>query len=163
MDYLKNKLAELYSSDYPDIDKGSGRRLKLTGEVVGSFRKKLKILSEAIEELNLDIEERERISQRVQEKIDKEISHLEFVLKELEKWTLGQVEIIETRRLGLERELYSLRQQKRSEYVRAWSDISTLKRKRSSFSNQWLDCDNCHDLPSVIMAGAITISTLCIS
>jgi hypothetical protein len=43
------------------------------------------------------------------------------------------VDIIETRRLGLERELFGLRQQKRSEYVRAWSDISTLKRKRREF------------------------------
>ena len=52
------------------------------------------------------------------------------MLKELENWKLGQVDIIETRRLGLERELFGLRQQKRIEYVRAWSDISTLKRKR---------------------------------
>ena len=41
--------------------------------------------------------------------------------------------MIETRRLGLERELFGLRQQKRSEYIRAWSDISTLKRKRREF------------------------------
>jgi len=41
--------------------------------------------------------------------------------------------MIETRRLGLERELFDLRQQKRSEYVRVRSDISTLKRKRREF------------------------------
>ncbi len=80
-----------------------------------------------------DIHVREKISQQLHERIDGEISHLEFVLRELETWKLGQVEIIETRRLGLGRELFGLKQQKRSEYVRAWSDVSTLKRKRRDF------------------------------
>jgi hypothetical protein len=133
MDYLKDKMAELFASEYPKIDKDSRKRLRLNKTVEGSFEKRLKILSEAIEEINLDIQERERKSQQVHHKIDGEISHLEFVLKDLENWKLGQVDIIETRRLGLERELFGLRQQKRSEYVKAWSDISTLKRKRREF------------------------------
>lgn len=133
MDNLKDSLAELYSSENPKIKKESLKRLRLNKAVARSFQKRLKILSEAIEELNLDIQERERKSQQVQDKIDGEIFHLEFVLKELEKWTLGQVEMIETRRLGLERELFGLKQQKRSEYIREWSDISTLKRKRREF------------------------------
>ena len=93
--------------------------MELTSAVAGIFQKRLKILKEAIGELNLDIQERERKSQQVQDKIDGEIFHLAFVLKELENWTLGQVDIIETRRLGLERELFDLRQQKRSEFIRA--------------------------------------------
>jgi hypothetical protein len=133
MDNLKKNLAELYSSENPRINKESLKRLRLNKAVTESFQKRLKILSEAIEEINLDIQERERKSHQVQGKIDKEIFHLEFVLKELEKWTLGQVEMIETRRLGLERELFDLRQQKRSEYIRQWSDVSTLKRKRREF------------------------------
>jgi hypothetical protein len=48
-------------------------------------------LSEVIEGLNLDIQERERKSRQVQDKIDRGVFHLEFVLRELEKWTLGQV------------------------------------------------------------------------
>jgi len=133
MDYLKDKMAELFTSEYPKIDKSSHKRLKLNKAIADSFEKRLKILSEAIGEINLDIQERERKSQQVHDKIDGEISYLEFVLKELENWTLGQVDIIETRRLGLERELFGLRQQKRSEFIRAWSDISTLKRKRREF------------------------------
>jgi hypothetical protein len=130
---LKDSLAELYSSENPKVNKDSLKRLRLNKAVARSFQKRLKILSEAIEELNLDIHERARKSQQVQEKIDGEIFHLEFVLKELEKWTLGQVEMIETRRLGLERESFGLKQQKRSECIREWSDISTLKRKRREF------------------------------
>lgn len=133
MDKLKDSLAELYSSENPKANKDSLKRLRLNKAVAKSFQKRIKILSEAIEEINLDIQERERKSHQVQGKIDKEIFHLEFVLKELEKWTLGQVEMIETRRLGLERELFDLRQQKRSEYIRQWSDVSTLKRKRREF------------------------------
>ena len=43
---------------------------------------------------------------------------------------MGKVDIIERRKLGLERMLSGLKQQSRSEYIKAWSDISTLKRKR---------------------------------
>jgi len=133
MDPLKNGLAELYGSEYPEIGKASRKRLRLNKAIAGSFEKRLKILSEAIDELNLDIREREEKGRQLQDTIDGEVSHLEFVLKDLENWKLGEVDAIETRRLGLERELFGLRQQKRSEYVRAWSDISTLKRKRREF------------------------------
>ena len=120
MDYLKNGLAELYNSEYPEVGKDSRRRLKLVSAVAGNFEKRHTILAEAIGELDNDIHVREKISQQLHERIDGEISHLEFVLRELETWKLGQVEIIETRRLGLGRELFGLKQQKRSEYVRAW-------------------------------------------
>ena len=63
MDPLKNGLAELYSSEYPEIERDSRKRLSLNKAVAGSFEKRLKILSEAIEELNLDIREREGKSQ----------------------------------------------------------------------------------------------------
>ena len=63
MDPLKNGLAELYSSEYPEIERDSRKRLSLNKAVEGSFEKRLKILSEAIEELNLDIREREGKSQ----------------------------------------------------------------------------------------------------
>ena len=88
MSCIKDRLAELCGSEYPKVSKTSGNRIRLTKEVVGSFKKRLKILSEAIEELNLDIKERESIGQEVQEKLDREIFHLEFVLKELENWKL---------------------------------------------------------------------------
>lgn len=51
MDPLKNGLAELYNSEYPKIDRGSRKRLRLNKAVAGSFEKRLKIISEAIEEL----------------------------------------------------------------------------------------------------------------
>ncbi len=154
MGSIKDRLAELYGSEYPKGSKTSGKRIRLTKIAVGSFKKRLRILSEAIEELNHDIQKRELISQQVQGKLDREISHLEFVLKELENWKLGQVDIIETRRLGLEKELIGLRYQKRSEYVKAWSDISTLERKRMEFIIEYkellktigmLDIDKLHE------------------
>jgi len=133
MDYLKNSLAELYESDYSGIDKVIGKRIDVAGAVGKTLRKKLEILAEAIEEVNQDIQERERISQQVQDKIGTDIFDLEFELRELKKWALGANDSIEARRLGLERELLDLRQQKRSECIRKWSDISSLKRKKREF------------------------------
>ena len=43
MDYLKDKVAELYGSEYPKGDKGSLKRLRLTKAVVGSLGKRRKI------------------------------------------------------------------------------------------------------------------------
>lgn len=65
---------ELFGSEYPKINKSSHKRLRLNKAVAGSFEKRLKIISEAIEELNLDIQERERKSLHVQDKIDPTLS-----------------------------------------------------------------------------------------
>lgn len=130
MDYPKNGLANSNSSEYTDIEKDTKKKLKLTEAVVGSFEKKLGILAEAIEELNLDIREREQISRQVREATDRDAFVLEFQLKELKRWSLGAADSVAARRLGLERELFDLRQQKRSEEIKQWSDISSLKRKR---------------------------------
>ena len=86
---LKNGLAELYKSEYPKLDRGGRKRLKLNKAVAGSFQKRIEILSEAIEEINLDIQERERKSRHVQDKTGGEISHLDFVLEDFENWKFG--------------------------------------------------------------------------
>lgn len=130
MEDLKKNLFDLYSSEYPTLDKNSHKRLKLNKAVARSFEKRLKILADAIKELNQDIKDREEKGNEVNNRLDEEISHLEFVLKDMEKFPIGQVDLLETRRLGLEKELFGLRQQKRSEHIRVWSDISALKRKR---------------------------------
>jgi hypothetical protein len=83
--------------------------------------------------LDQDIEERERIGYQLQSKIVSEVFDLELELKELKHWTLGWSDSIEARRLGLEREVLGLRQQRRSEYVKEWSDVSSLKRRRRGF------------------------------
>ncbi|RLE09620.1 hypothetical protein DRJ04_09745, partial [Candidatus Aerophobetes bacterium] len=68
--------------------------------LAGSFSKKLKILADAIEELDREIKRRLKMSYYFQSKIDIEISRLEFLLKELEHWSLGCEDSIERRRLG---------------------------------------------------------------
>ena len=80
MDYLNNGLAELNSSEYADVEKNRKKKLKLTEAVAASFENTLRILAEAIEELNLDIREREQISRQVREGIDRDASALEFQL-----------------------------------------------------------------------------------
>ena len=64
MDVLKNCLAELYRSEYPEVTRDSRKRLKLNRAVASFFEKRLRILSEAIAEVNEDIGEREEIQHR---------------------------------------------------------------------------------------------------
>jgi len=96
----------------------------------GTLSGKIKILKEAIEEINQEIEERRKLSKNLLKKIDSDLFTLEYQLKELKHYVLGHNHSIEFRRLGLEREILGLKKEKRSEAIREWEDISSLLRKR---------------------------------
>jgi hypothetical protein len=133
MDALRKYSAELYDSEYKWLEYARPGERRFIEAVKGGFERKLRIISEAITELDADIEERERIGQEVREGIERDLSGLKFELKELKHWAMGGVPIMETRRLGLEREVLRLMDRERLERVREWSDISALKRKRRDF------------------------------
>ncbi|MEW6664117.1 MAG: hypothetical protein AB1512_02705 [Thermodesulfobacteriota bacterium] len=109
------------------------RRVRASDAVSSSLESKLRILGDAITELDTDILDREVLSLALGREMDREISDLEFELKEVKHRTLGGIETMEARRLALEREVLALKHEKRGEYVRAWADISALRRKRREF------------------------------
>jgi hypothetical protein len=133
MDSLRKYSAELYDSEYQGLEYARPGKRRVIEAVKGGFERKLRIIAEAITELDADITERQRIAREVREGIERDLSGLEFELKELKHWAMGGVPIIETRRLGLEKEVLRLMGQERVERVREWSDISALKRKRREF------------------------------
>jgi hypothetical protein len=133
MGALRKYSAELYDAEYKGLEYARPGKRRVIEAVKGGFERKLRIIAEAITELDADIAERERIGRDVREGVERDLSGLGFELKELKHWTMGGVPIIETRRLGLEREVLRLMDRERLERVREWSDISNLKRKRREF------------------------------
>jgi hypothetical protein len=109
------------------------RKIDISKAFTGSLSSKLKILAEAIEEIDQLIGLRKSLSRLIQERIDKEISNSEYLLSQVKPWQLGVSNSIEMRRLGLEREIIALRKEKRSEDVRSWEHVSTLKKLRRQF------------------------------
>ena len=112
---------------------GQSKKIDISKAFSGSLPNKLRILSEAIEEVNQLIVLRKAISQVIQDRVDKEIFNSETLLLQVKPWQLGHNQSIEMRRLGLEREILSLRKEKRGEDVKVWEHVSSLMKLRRQF------------------------------
>jgi len=95
-----------------------------------TFSARIKLLNEAIKEVDQEMLVREQISRRILREIDSEIVALEQQLKEINHWQIGQNESVDARRLGLEREILAHKRERRDEIVRRWQDLSALVRRR---------------------------------
>lgn len=84
-------------------------KVEVSKILIGTFSKKLEIIREAIEEINEEIDKRMEISREFGVEVDEKIRNLEFELGELGRWQLGHNQSIEFRRLGLERDLLTLK------------------------------------------------------
>lgn len=98
-----------------------------------TFSNKLKILREAIEEIDREIEERIELGKSFKERIDAEIFKCQTHLQHIENYTLGYNPSIEFRRMGLERQILILTKELRSEELRAWEDLVSLMKERRTF------------------------------
>ena len=95
-----------------------------------TFSARIKLLDEAIKEVDQEMLAREQISRRILREIDSEIVVLEQQLEEISHWQIGQNESVDARRLGLEREILAHKRERRDEIVRRWQDLSALVRRR---------------------------------
>jgi hypothetical protein len=98
--------------------------------LTGTFSNRLKILKEAIEEIEREIDERIELGISFRERIDSEVSKCRDFLKRLEDYTIGYNSTIELRRLAFERMIFTLTKELRSEDLRAWEDIISLMKER---------------------------------
>jgi|GEM_PF-1624901 len=123
-------------SEYPDAGTdvpAHSKKIDISKAFATNLTNKLRILSEAIEEIDQLIELRNALSRVIQKRVDKEIFNSECLLLQVKPWQLGHSQSIEMRRLGLEREILSLNKEKRSEEVRAWEHISSLMKLKRQF------------------------------
>lgn len=98
-----------------------------------TFSNKLKILKEAMDEIDREIEERIELGKSFRERIDTEIFKCQTQLKYIENYTVGYNPSIEFRRMGLERQILILTKELRSEELRAWEDLVSLMKERRTF------------------------------
>jgi len=104
--------------------------INLKQAVSFTFTARIRLLEEAIKEVDQEMLAREQISRRILREIDSEIVVLEQQLEEISHWQIGQNESVDARRLGLEREILAHKRERRNEIVRRWQDLSALVRRR---------------------------------
>jgi hypothetical protein len=111
----------------------SPKKLDISRTLSGSLLNKMKILRDAIDEIDGLIQLRKALSDSIYERVDREISDADFQLSQLKPWQLGHNHSIEMRRIGVEREILALMKEKRSEDVKKWEHISSLLKVRRQF------------------------------
>lgn len=131
-DYITPKDESEYSASDIPVPNHS-KKIDISKAFAGSLSNKLKILAEAIEEIDHLIALRKALSKVIGKRIDKEIFNSECLLIQVKPWQLGHSNSIEMRRLGLEREILALNKEKRSEEVRQWEHISSLIKLKRQF------------------------------
>jgi hypothetical protein len=124
---------DLEYAEAPPAAPSHTKKIDISKAFAGGLANKIKILAEAIEEVDHLVELRKALSKLIQDRIDKEIFNSECLLLQVKPWQLGHSQSIEMRRLGLEREILSLGKEKRGEDVRAWEHISSLMKLKRQF------------------------------
>jgi len=142
-DYFK-ELPSL--SDKSEFSHDEGDKKRSTPEMsrllTGTFSNKLKILSEAIDEIDREIEKRIKLGKSFRERIDSELFSCRTQLKYIENYTVGYNSSVELRRLGLERQIAMLTKELRSEQLRAWEDVVSLVKEKRTFIMEYKNLMN---------------------
>jgi len=128
-----------FSHDLGDRKRNTPEMSRL---LTGTFSNKLKILREAIDEIDREIEKRIKLGKSFREKIDSELFSCRTQLKYIENYTLGYNSSVEFRRLGLERQIALLTKELRSEQLRAWEDVVSLVKEKRTFIMEYKNLMN---------------------
>lgn len=125
-------------------DEGDKKRSapEMSRLLTGTFSNKLKILSEAIDEIDREIEKRIKLGKSFRERIDSELFSCRTQLKYIENYTVGYNSSVELRRLGLERQIAMLTKELRSEQLRAWEDVVSLVKEKRIFTMEYKNLMN---------------------
>lgn len=103
------------------------------------LEEKVNCLSTILVQINHDITKRGDLSQNVINKIYEHYCYLKTKLFELYQWRFGSNRNIESRRSKLEKQLDSLKQEKRQEQVQCFRDILLLGKESRNWFKQYCD------------------------
>ncbi len=123
------------SNDFED-DKNyqnkTTKRVNISTTVSKVFENKLKILREAIEEIDSELERRKFLNHHFEKQIDGEIEECQDLLGKLPyPWSEGFLPKMEFIRISLHKSLLTRKKDKRTEELKYWDDVvSLLKEKR---------------------------------
>ncbi len=110
----------------------------------GFFDEKLQLLKKEIEDINRNLEERERIEKESASSIESEIDEVKRQLHEIYTWKKGEKSTIEFIRMEFLKQLASLNREKRQSGLGFWKDRVFEKRDRRNLlmeykSLDWMD------------------------
>jgi hypothetical protein len=130
---------ELGEADFRDVPKSrpDERTPIVSGLLSATFENKLRIIREAIQEIEREIEERIGLGKAFRNRIDSEVSKCKAMLKLIEDFAIGYNPSIEMRRLNIERQIFTLTRELRSEDLRAWEDITSLMKERRTLDMEY--------------------------
>jgi len=103
------------------------------------LNEKVQCLSSILAQINHDITSRGGLSQNVIYRIYQHYLYLKTKLYELSQWEFGSSRNVEQRRSNLEKQLDTLKQEKRQEQVQCWQDIVSLKKELRNWFKQYCD------------------------
>ena len=131
----KLNIYNYYNTSYLNTleDKFCSGKTSISKTLSGIFNLRLKILKEPIDEINDEIRLRQVLNNSLIQEITVKLKHINFLLRDLDNWTMGYNESIENRRLELQREILALEKEIRSEKVRFWEDMVSLVNKRIDY------------------------------
>jgi hypothetical protein len=99
-------------------------------KTVGLLEDKLEILKDEIEDINRNLEGREKIEKDFNDLLDEEIKELKRQLYEIPNWEKGDKKNLEFIKLELFRQICSLSREKRLNKLNFWKDKIFEKRER---------------------------------
>lgn len=97
---------------------------------------KITLLNQFIDQITTDIKSRRSLNKMFLKNLNQEIREVEFQLKEIKNWQLGQNASIEQRRIHLEKELTQLKRQKREWLTQSWRDIQSLRKELRQYQGE---------------------------
>lgn len=110
--------------------KGISGKFEFDLNSAGFFDEKLKVLKDEIEDINRNLEKREKIQKSSTDLIDTEIGEVKRQLHEIYTWKKGEKSTIEFIRMEFLKQLTALYREKRSNCLSFWKDSVFEKRDR---------------------------------
>lgn len=110
-----------------------------TDSLENILQEKVHCLSDILRQIVHDIKSRKDLSLNVIYRIYQHYCYLKSNLFELYTWELGRNRGIEIRRVRLEKQLGTLKQEKRQEQIHSWQDIALLKKEFRNWFKQYRD------------------------
>ena len=102
---------------------------KIRKPVVSFFTDKARVLREEIEKINAEADERKRLHSEMKSMIEADLKEVKRLLAEISLYAPGTRHSIDLRRIELEREMLSLRKERRLAEVSLWKDLVFLRRE----------------------------------
>lgn len=100
---------------------------------------KVRCLADILADIKADVRQRAELSESVIRQIYQHYLYVKYYVLKLEQWPIGGSRAIEQRRSGLEKQLDTLKQEKRQEQVKCSEDIAKLREEGRRWFKEYMN------------------------